>query len=121
MDGDARVLIRVLAVLCRDGVLLEGHGLPGMDGAHLEDDGGVAEYEVDGAVDVAFLLELLAVSSVERVLVAIEGAQVIRSAKRRRDGRHSLKTGASCVFKRHELGVEPVSVHSYNTTKQNSF
>lgn len=58
MDRNTRILIRVLAVLGRDRVLLEWQGLPGVDTAVLEDDGSVPEYEVDSAVDVALSVEL---------------------------------------------------------------
>ena len=76
MDRDARVLVRVLAVLGRDGVLLEVHGLAGIEAAVLEDNGGVAEYEVHRAVDVAFAEELPLRVHVERVLVANHVAPV---------------------------------------------
>lgn len=66
MDRDPRVLVRVDPALCRDGDLLAGEGTAGVDHAVLEDDGGVAENEVDGAVDVAFLVELTLGVNVDR-------------------------------------------------------
>lgn len=69
MDGNAGVLVRILAVLGSDGDLLQGHRLASVETAVLENDGGVAEYEVDGAVDVALAEELAIGVDVERVLV----------------------------------------------------
>ena len=69
VDGEARVLIFVLAALRRDGVFLLGQRAAGDDGAALEDGGGVAENEVDGAGNAALPVELPEGVSIERVLV----------------------------------------------------
>lgn len=76
MDGNSGVLVRVGSALSRDGVLLLVHGPPGEDHAVLEDDGGVAEDEVYGAVDVAFFVELPLGMDIESVLVAFEATAI---------------------------------------------
>ena len=76
MDHYACVLVRVEPALSRDHVLLAQVGTPGLDGAVLEDDSGVAEDEVDGAGDEAVCEELAVVVDVEGVLVCKEVAAV---------------------------------------------
>ena len=76
LDHYAGVLVRVEPALSRDRVLLARVGTPGLDGAVLEDDGGVAEDEVDGAGDEAVCEELAVVVDVEGVLVCKEVAAV---------------------------------------------
>lgn len=75
-DGDAGVLVRVLSALGGEDVLLVVVGFPRVEVAVLEDDGGVAEDEIDGAVDVALAVELAERVDVESVLVANEAALV---------------------------------------------
>ncbi|KAH0470260.1 hypothetical protein IEQ34_001818 [Dendrobium chrysotoxum] len=71
-----RVLVGVFAALsCKNGVLI-GVGFAGVKIAVLEEGGGVAEDEVDGAVDVAVAVELAEGVDVESVLVADEAAAV---------------------------------------------
>lgn len=53
MDGDACILIRVTSALGSDHVCLPGQRLSDVDDAILEDDSGIAEDDVDGAVYVA--------------------------------------------------------------------
>ena len=74
MDRKARVLVRVLPALGRDGDLLVGERLSGVYFAVLEDGLAVAEDEVDGAVYVALTEELTERVSVEGVLVAFDAA-----------------------------------------------
>lgn len=76
VDRNARVLIRVLSVLGRDGVLLLGHGLSGPEGAVLEHHRGVAEYEVHGSVNVAFSVKLTVRVDIHCVLVSDDVAPV---------------------------------------------
>jgi hypothetical protein len=81
LDGDARVLVGVLAPLRREDVALVVQRLARVQVAVLQHHGGVAEDEVDGAVDVAVAEELAEGVHVQRVLVpheaaAVEGGQV---------------------------------------------
>lgn len=76
MDGDARVLIRVLSVLGRDGVLLKVHGLARVEATVLEDNSCIAKDKVDGAIDVTFPEELALRVDIEGVLVADNVAPV---------------------------------------------
>ncbi|KAL0904097.1 hypothetical protein M5K25_026169 [Dendrobium thyrsiflorum] len=76
MDRNPRVLVRILAVLCGDCVLLHRHWLSRPNNAFLENDGGIAEDEVDGAEDVAFAEELALRVDVKGVLVAYDAAVV---------------------------------------------
>lgn len=59
-----------------ENVALVRVGSAGVEVAVLEDDGGVAEDEIDGAVDVAFAVELAEGVDVEGVLVGDEAAAV---------------------------------------------
>ncbi|KAG6428526.1 hypothetical protein SASPL_112778 [Salvia splendens] len=76
VDGEARVLVRVGFALRRDGVVLPSQRLARLDAAVLEDRGGVAEDEVDGARDGAVAVELAVGVRVEGVLVGVEAAAV---------------------------------------------
>jgi len=76
LDGYAGVLKRVPPTLGGDRVGLAGEGLPSVEVAVLEDDGGVAEDEVDGAVDDAGFEELALCLDEESVLEAFEGAGI---------------------------------------------
>lgn len=76
LDGGAGVLAWVGPALGGDGVELALVREPGVEVAVLEDDGGVAEDKVNGAVDVAFTIELPFGMSVEGVLVGLETAPV---------------------------------------------
>lgn len=58
MDGNTCVLVGVLSVLGRDGVLLEGHGLPGVNATVLEYHSGVTEDEIHRPVYVTFTVKL---------------------------------------------------------------
>lgn len=75
-DGDAGVLVRVLSALGGEDVLLVCVGFSRVEVAVLEDDGGVAEDEIDSAVDVALAVELAERVDVKSVLVADEAALV---------------------------------------------
>uniref|UniRef100_J3MZR6 Uncharacterized protein n=1 Tax=Oryza brachyantha TaxID=4533 RepID=J3MZR6_ORYBR len=83
-------LCRRAAGLRRDGVLLAREREPGEDGAALEDGGGVAEDEVDGAGDAALAVELPAALGVQRVLVPPHLAEVHDGAVRGGPERHRL-------------------------------
>lgn len=61
-----------------------------MDGAVLEDNGRVPEYEVNGAIDVALAVELALRVSVEGVLVADDVAPVDHSVVRSDTEGHRL-------------------------------
>nr|GMD60927.1 Os01g0312600 [Ipomoea batatas]GMD70965.1 Os01g0312600 [Ipomoea batatas] len=74
LDRNAGVLVGILPSLRGEDVLLIVHGFPGVEIAVLEDDGGVAEYEVHRAVDVAVAVELAEGVDVESVLVRNEAA-----------------------------------------------
>lgn len=76
MDRDASVLIWVFSVLGRDGYLLLVHWLSGVNVAVLEDDCGIAENEIDGAVNVAVAIELTLGVHVQRVLITDDLATV---------------------------------------------
>ena len=67
-------LVRVSAALSGDRIELALEGEARVDVARLEDDGGVAKDEVNGAVDVAFAVELAVGVGVEGVLVGLEAA-----------------------------------------------
>lgn len=69
-------MVRVVAALCSNDVGLAFERSPDENDAVLEDYGGVAENEVDGAVDVAFSVELALGVDHESVLVALDGATV---------------------------------------------
>lgn len=58
MDRDPSVLIWVFSILSRDCYLLFVHWLSGVNVAVLEDDCGVTENEINGAVNVAIAIEL---------------------------------------------------------------
>ncbi|KAH0467288.1 hypothetical protein IEQ34_004526 [Dendrobium chrysotoxum] len=76
VDGDSGILVGISSSLSGDRVLLAAKGLAGVDIAVLEDDGGVAEDEVDGAVDVAVAVELALAVDVDGVLVSLKAAAV---------------------------------------------
>ena len=75
MDGDSGVLIRIGTALGGDG---DGfvRRITGDDVAILEYDGGIAEDEIDGAVNVALFVELAFGVNVESVLIPFEAATV---------------------------------------------
>ena len=73
---NSRGLVRVCSSLRCYCVFLLGEGFSGVDHAVLEHRCGVAEDEVDGAVDVALFVELALGVGVESVLVALEAAAV---------------------------------------------
>lgn len=76
LDGRAGVLVRVRAALCRHGVLLPGHSAARHKLAVLDDHGGVAKDEVNGAGDGAVAEELPQGVGVEGVLVALDLAAI---------------------------------------------
>ncbi|CAA7394999.1 unnamed protein product [Spirodela intermedia] len=90
VDGEAGVLIRVLAAVGRHGVLLVGERSAGGDVAVLEDGGGVAKDEVDSAADAALAEELAQGVGVERVLVAGDLRAEVGGEVRVRPQRHRL-------------------------------
>lgn len=90
MYGNARVLIRVFAILGRDGVLLLGHWLAGPETAVLEHHGSIAEYEVDGSVNVAFAEKLTVGMDIHSVLVSDDVAAVHHRVIRSDTESHSL-------------------------------
>lgn len=69
-------MVWVISPLGGEDVALIWKGPSGVKTAVLEDDGGVAEDEVDGAVDVALGVELSEGMDVESVLVGHEVAAV---------------------------------------------
>ncbi|PON79340.1 hypothetical protein TorRG33x02_236220, partial [Trema orientale] len=76
LDRSAGVLVRVGSALGSYGVELAGERQPGIDVAVLENNSSVAEYEVHGAVNVAFSVELSLGMSIQGVLVGFEAADV---------------------------------------------
>nr|GLL28105.1 hypothetical protein BHE74_00043207 [Ipomoea trifida] len=76
VDRNSGVLVRVGPALGRYGDLLLVHRFSCVYHAVLEDNGGVSEDEIDGSVDVTFLVELSLGVGVEGVLVAFEAAAV---------------------------------------------
>lgn len=76
MNGSTGILVRIRSPLCGDGVELVAHWETWIDVAVLEDHGGVAEYEIDGAVDVALSVELAKRVRVQCVLVSFEATAV---------------------------------------------
>lgn len=122
MDGDSGVLIRVGFALGCDGVLLAGEGLSGEDVAVLEDDGGVAEYEVHCPVDVALAVELAVGVGVERVLKRVHLTAEEDGEVRRRHQRHRLMLSrAGGVSESHVPCNESFSKHSYIASKTNFY
>ncbi|RWW50514.1 hypothetical protein BHE74_00043207, partial [Ensete ventricosum] len=99
LDGDAGVLVRVFPPLRREDVLLVRQRLPGVEVAVLEHHRRVAEDEVDGAVDIAFSVELAEGVDVEGVLVAYEAAPVEGGEVGADPESHGLVlAGACCVL-----------------------
>ena len=93
LEGQARGLVGVGLALRRVRVLLpEQRRFLGDNSAGLEGDGAVAEDEVDCAQDCALAVELAECVRVERVLPAIEGAEVERRHVRAHAQRHRLVT-----------------------------
>lgn len=90
VHGEPGVLVGVAARLRREDVGLAGDGGAGDELARLEDGGGVAEDEVDGAGDGALAVELAERVRVERVLVALDAAPVRRRHVRAHPQRHRL-------------------------------
>lgn len=110
MDGDARVLVRVLAVLGRDGVLLHGHGLAGVEAAVLEHDRRVPEDEVHGPVHVALPEELPVRVDVQGVLVPNDVAPVDhRVIRPNAEGHGLVLRGTGPVLERDVPSDEPGS------------
>jgi len=121
VDGDAGVLVGVLPALRREDVALVGQRLARVQVAALQHDGGVAEDEVDGAVDVAVAEELPEGVHVQRVLVAHEAAAVERRQVGAHAERHRLVLGrAGRVLDRQVAGQEVVAHHSCRAAQQTS-
>lgn len=81
VSNNTGVLVLVGAALGGDHVFLAGIGAAGVDVAVLEDSGGIAEDEIDGAGDVAVDVELAVGVDVKGVLVGdhvavIEGGKI---------------------------------------------
>ncbi|PON63470.1 LOW QUALITY PROTEIN: hypothetical protein PanWU01x14_131340 [Parasponia andersonii] len=76
LDRSACVLVRVGSALSSYGVELAGERQPRIDVAVLDNNSSVAEYEVHGAVNVAFSVELSLGMSIQGVLVGFEAAAV---------------------------------------------
>ena len=94
-------------------VVLVGVGAAGVEVAVLEDGGGVAEDEVDGAVDVAVAVELAEGVGVEGVLIPHKAAFIECRQVRTRPHRHRLVlAGPRRVLKRYSLRYEPIPHHS---------
>lgn len=97
-------MIRIVSTLRSEDVLLFWIGLPGVEVRFLENDGGVAEDEIDGAVDVAFPVELPERVNVEGVLVGYEAALVEYGEVGPTSQCHCLVfAGARIVFKCYPL------------------
>lgn len=112
-DRYTGVLERVLSALGGVQVLLILIGSAGVEVAVLEDDGGVAEDEVDGAVDVAVAVELAEGVDVEGVLVSdkaavVEGGEVGAAA----EGHGLVLAGPGVVLEGDASGYESVSYYS---------
>ncbi|BAS71791.1 Os01g0312600, partial [Oryza sativa Japonica Group] len=121
LDGDAGVLVGVLPPLRGVDVALVGERAARVEVAALEDDGGVAEDEVDGAVDVALAEELAEGVDVEGVLVADEAAPVERRQVGAHAQRHRLVLRrAGRVLDRQVAGQEVVAHHSCTTITPNN-
>lgn len=76
MDGESASHGRAVLALGGDGVDLLGQREAGKDFAELEDGGGAAEDEIDGAVDGGVEIELAFGVGVESVLEGDEAASV---------------------------------------------
>lgn len=107
MDRDAGVLVGIDLALSGDGVLLALERAPRENVAGLEDGGGVAEDEIDGAVDTAFAVELAEGMDVESILVGVEFAAVEdNEISAREDGDGLLLDGTGGVLECHVYGGE---------------
>ena len=118
MDGEARVLDRLLTALGCDGVLLAREALSGHDLAVLEHHGPVSEDEVHGACDVALAVELALGVGVEGVLVAVDGAAVEdREVGVRTEGHGLVLLGAGRVLEGYVPCDEPLPFHGCTNNK----
>lgn len=110
LDNNTRVLIRVGSALSGDGVFLSTTRFSDVDVGVLDDGDGVAEDEVDGAVNVAVAVELALRVDVQGVLVAFEAAAVEDGVVGAGPESHRLlilRSGG--VFERHVLSDEAVA------------
>lgn len=120
MDGYARILIRVFSVLGRDGIFLQGHGLSGINGAVLQNNSGVSEYEIYGPVNLALAVELAIGVHVQGVLVPENLAPVYHRVVRPDPKSHRLvSTWAGPVHKRHVPSNEASPGGSCQSTRAN--
>lgn len=120
VDWDSGVLVRVGSSLSCDGVFLLVHGTAGVYHAVLQNHGGVAEDEVDGAEYVAFLVELALWMDVECVLVPLEAAAVEDGEVGAGAERHCLMVlWAGGVAESYATGDE--SLASYRWGKKSEF
>ena len=102
MDDESGGFVWLVSAVCSDGGELVLHGLSDEDVGVLEDGGGVAEDEVDGAVDLTATVELAIGVGVESVLVSLEAASEEDGFVGAHLYRHRLvPLRAGCVLKRH--------------------
>lgn len=111
-SNNTGVLVSVGAALGCDHVFLAGVGAAGVDVAVLEDSGGVAKDEVDGAGDVAVDVELAVGVDVEGVLVGdhvavVEGGEVGADA----EGHRLVLRGTRCVLESYVPRQESFAYH----------
>lgn len=119
LDREPGALVRVFPALRRDGHLLKRQRDAGVYLAVLQDRGAVAEDEVDGAVDVAFTVELAERVRVEGVLVALHAAPEEGRLVRVHPQSHCLVIlRPRRVPERHVSRYESLPGHRYNTFMQ---
>lgn len=109
-------MIRVCPTLGRDHVLLATHRPLRIDHAILENHGCVSKDKVDGAVNVAFLVELAFGVDVESVLVPFESTVIENREVGSRSESHGLvvlRTGS--VLECDSPCNESITRYSYNS------
>lgn len=110
-------LVRIFSALGRDSDFLHRQGFPSEYLAILEYGGTVTEYEVDGAMNVAFAIELAEGVGIESVLVAFHAAPVKgRLIRVHPEGNGLVVLGAGRVSKCHISCYESFPRNSYNVT-----
>ncbi|OAY84518.1 hypothetical protein ACMD2_15403 [Ananas comosus] len=121
VDDEAGGLVAVGAALRGDDVLLVVERAADDEDAVLEDGGGVAEDEVDGAGDDAVAVELPHRVRVERVLVALHPAVQENGPVRLHAQRHRLVLDRPCrVAESYARAHEPIPMNSYGGPKNNN-
>lgn len=114
LDREARFLGRILPALRGYGVLLARKALSGRDLAVLEDGLPIAEDEVNGTGDPAFLVELAHGVGVQGVLVAVDGApEYGRPVGVRTVGDGLVLSRAGRVLERDVPGYESLPPHGF--------